>query len=160
MGPGEDLPGNADAGTVHQGVDWDLPGPESPQHLCWGLREQLCSRGRRFWGKQSPARNCRSGGAQEPIAALGHLRWSHGERGDTVSLALARLMGTAQQSQGRAGTGISPGSSQQDPASLSAAPRHTGLCARRAHLCPRTARGQPQPRKAQRQLGRGKRRLN
>lgn len=31
MGQGQDLPGN-----MHQSVNWDFPGLESLQHLCWG----------------------------------------------------------------------------------------------------------------------------
>lgn len=36
MGQGEDPPGSAGAGTVHQGVGRELSGPESPQCQSWG----------------------------------------------------------------------------------------------------------------------------
>lgn len=144
------------ARTVHQGVSWDLPGPESPQHLCWGSERAALILQETFLGKTKSSKKLQEQEPQEPLTALGHFCWSHRERGtwgDIVPLALPRAdwHSTAEpgQSRDRGVTGVSPGSSQQDPAYLycpkPCLPGRTGVCARRAHLCPRTARGQRQP---------------
>lgn len=95
----------------------------SPHNTCaGGLRAALILQ-ETFLGKTKSSKKLQEQGPEEPITALGHLCWSHrerGARGDVVSLALPRAdwHSTAQQSQDRAGTGVSPGSSQQDPAYL------------------------------------------
>lgn len=70
-----------------------------------------------------------SGGLRSPSLPL-DICWSHRERGAWVTPCPRHcqgLMDTAQQSQNRAGTGGSPGSSQQHPAYLSTAPSPASL---------------------------------
>lgn len=62
MGQGEDLPGNAGAGTVHQGIDWDFPGPEPPQHLCWGAERAALLLRETFLGKTKSSKELQEQG--------------------------------------------------------------------------------------------------
>lgn len=106
MEQGEDLPGNAGAGTVYQGIDWDFPGPESPQHLCWGAERAALLLRETFLGKTKSSKELQEQGSPSlpwDIAAGAIVRGVH--RVTLCPRHCQGLMGAAQQSQDRAGTG-------------------------------------------------------
>lgn len=138
MGQGEDPPGSAGAGTVHQGVSRELSGPESSQGWSWGAERATLLLGEMLQVQQGNVGTGRLRSAALPgdISAGASMLG-----GDAVSPALPRgRWGAAQQSlagrtaQGqRCSTAGSPGKpphtecSKQDPAFPSPTPNPDNL---------------------------------